>query len=211
MARTVLTITSDLFDEPNQEASIRENLPIRTLIAEARREFSLPEGNYTLTVKSTGKLLNPEKTLEQSNVQTGAVIILNRERRAPIREVSIVDNISRRIITGPHRAFLQEEGTGEVFEIQWQPAIIGRPDANNPASASALAVNLGPFEGSKTVSRHHARIVEQSGQYFLESMTDHNPAYLNEGLVRPGERRILQPEDKIRIGKFTLIFGIKTS
>jgi pSer/pThr/pTyr-binding forkhead associated (FHA) protein len=61
------------------------------------------------------------------------------------------------------------------------------------------------------VSRHHARIVEQSGQYFLESMTDHNPTYLNEGLVRSGERRILQPDDKIRVGKFALIFGIKTS
>lgn len=209
MARTVLTITSDLFDDPNQEASIRENLPIRTLIAECRREFTLPDGNYILMIKSNGKMLDPDKTLEQSGVQTGAVLILNRERRTPVREPSIIEDFSRRMITGPVRAYVREEATGQVFDIQWQPAVIGRPDASNPASASSLAVNLGLFEGSKTVSRHHARIVEQAGQYFIESMSDHNPTYLNDGLVRAGERRILAPDDKIRAGKFTLTFGIK--
>jgi hypothetical protein len=95
MARTVLTITSDLFDDSSQEASIRENLPVRTLIAEARKEFNLPEGNYSLIMKSSGKMLDPEKTLEQSGVQTGAVLILNRERRAPVREMSSVMEDSR--------------------------------------------------------------------------------------------------------------------
>jgi hypothetical protein len=209
MARTVLTISCDLFDDPNQEASIRENLPIRTLVAECRREFTLPDGNYILMIKSNGRMLDPDKTLEQSGVQTGAVLILNRERRAPVREPSIIEDFSRRMITGPVRAYVREEGSGQVFDIQWQPAIIGRPDAANPASASSLAVNLGLFDGSKTVSRHHARIVEQAGQFFIESMSDHNPTYLNDGLVRAGERRILATDDKIRAGKFTLTFGIK--
>jgi FHA domain len=209
MARTILTITSDLFDDTSQEASLRENLPIRTLLAECRKEFSLPDGNYILTVKSTGKMLDPEKTLEQAGVQTGAALILTRERRAPVREQSIIDDFSRRLISGPVRAFVIEDETAQVFELQWQPSVIGRPDASNPASAGMLAVNLGLFEGSKTVSRHHARISEQSGQYFIESMADHNPTYLNDGLVRVGERRLLQPEDKIRVGKFSLTFGIK--
>ncbi len=209
MARTVLTITSDLFDDTSQEASIRENLPIRTLLAEARKEFDLPDGNYTLTIKSNGKLLDPEKTLEQSGVQTGAVLILNRERRAAAPELSsIMEDFSRRMLSGSKRGFLREDESGEVFEIQWQPAIIGRPDANNPASGSMLAVNLGRFDGAKTVSRHHARITEQNGEFFLESMTDHNPTYLNDGMIRAGERRFLQPDDKIRVGKFALTFGV---
>jgi FHA domain len=209
MARTILTITSDLFEDSNQEASIRENLPIRTLLAESRKEFDLPDGNYTLTIKSNGKVLDPDKTLEQSGVQTGAVLILNRERRAAAPEMSsVMENFSRRMISGTNRGFLREDESGQVFEIQWQPAVIGRPDANNPTSGSMLAVNLGAFEGAKTVSRHHARITEQNGQFFLESMTDHNPTYLNDGMIRAGERRFLQPDDKIRIGKFTLTFGI---
>ena len=210
MARTILTITSDMFDVANQEVSIRENLPIRTLLAETRKEFDLPDGNYSLVIKSSGKALDPEKTLEQSGVQTGAALILNRERRAPARELSsVMEDFSRRMISGSSRAFIREEETGQVFEIQWQPAVIGRPDANNPASASMLAVNLGLFDGAKTVSRHHARITEQNSQFFLESMADHNPTYLNEGMVREGERRLLQSDDKIRVGKFSLTFGIK--
>src|SRR5690349_626020 len=146
MARTILTITSDMFDVPTQEVSLRENLPIRTLLAETRKEFDLPDGNYSLAIKSSGKALDPEKTLEQCGVQTGAALILNRERRAPARELSsVMEDFSRRMISGSTKAFIREEETGQVFEIQWQPAVIGRPDANNPASASMLAVNLGLF------------------------------------------------------------------
>ncbi len=103
----------------------------------------------------------------------------------------------------------REEATGQVFEIKWQPAIIGRPDGNNPASANMLAVNLGPLEGSKAVSRHHAGITEQDGQYFVESMSSNNPTYLNDGLIRSGERRFLESGDKIRVGHFVLTFEIQ--
>ena len=112
-------------------------------------------------------------------------------------------------ITGVRQAYLRDEETGVTFDIRWQPAIIGRPDASNPETANTLAVNLGPLEGSKTVSRHHARITEQNGQFFVESMVDHNPTYLNDGLVRVGERRMIDTGDKIRIGKFSLAFNYK--
>jgi len=212
MARIVVTITSDLFDDTEQEASIRENLPLRTLLTETKREFNLPEGNYLFRAKNNGKILDPEKTLEQSGIQTGAVLIFSRERRnvqqsqySAMPEPEAV----RRAITGPKMAFLRDEDTGVTFDLRWQPAIIGRPDASNPESATSLAVNLGPLEGSKTVSRHHARILEQNGQFFLENIVDHNPTYLNDSLIRAGERRMLEVGDKIRVGKFTLIFNFK--
>jgi hypothetical protein len=211
MARIVLTIQSDLFDEPNQEASIRENLPIRTLLTETRKEFALPDGSYNLSIKSSGKTLEPDKTLEQQGVQSGALLLLNRERRVMMREsaASVMDEFSKHFITSLVRCFVTEDESGETFEIQWQPAIIGRPDANNAASAEMLAVNLGPFEGAKTVSRHHARITEQNGQYYVECMAEHNPTYLNDSQVRAGERRFLQGDDKIRVGKFSLTVTLK--
>jgi len=153
MARIVVTISSDLFDDTEQETSIRENLPIRTLLTEAKREFSLPEGNYSFRVKSNGKILDPEKTLEQSGIQTGAVLILSRERRSVQQSQYSAfpeEEMPRRAIAGPKMAFLRDEDTGVTFDIRWQPAIIGRPDASNPESATSLAVNLGPLEGSKT-------------------------------------------------------------
>jgi hypothetical protein len=220
MARTLITIKSDLFDTPEgEEASVRENLPVRTLISEIVKEFELPEGSYTLRQEG-GKPLEADKTLEQTNVRMGAVLVFSRERRVVRRPTEVVAasgvvNLtgaprSRAMITSSNRAFLQDTTTGEEYPISWQPAIIGRPDANNPASADILAVNLGKNAAAQTVSRQHARITEMDGQYFLESMSERNPTYLNDGQVRLGEKRFLASGDKIRVGTITMGFEIKT-
>jgi hypothetical protein len=209
-ARINLTIISDLFDEPNQEASVRENLPVRTLISEARKEFNLPdEGVYAIRIEESGKALDPDKTLEQQGVRAGMILRLARERRAPVREVVVGAGVSRVVLAGPNRPFLREDVTGKVFDIMFQPALIGRPDPTNPQSVELLAVNLGPFEGSKSVSRYHARITEEKGKFFLESLADHNPAHLNGSIVRIGDKRLLMAGDKLTIGKITLSFGLR--
>jgi hypothetical protein len=219
MARTLITIKSDLFDNPEgEEASIRENLPVRTLIAEVCKEFDLPEGSYTLRVDN-GKTLEMDKTLEQSNIRVGAVLVFTRERRSVQRRpadfmasqsVMLSGAPDSRVdISGPNRAFLRENDTGEVFDIAWQPAVIGRPDANNPASAELLAVNLGKHAAAQSVSRQHSRITETNGQYYLEALSERNPTFLNEGQVRTGEKRFLQTGDKIRVGSITLTLGMK--
>jgi hypothetical protein len=40
-------------------------------------------------------------------------------------------------------------------------------------------------------------------------MAEHNPTYLNDSQVRAGERRFLQGDDKIRVGKFSLTVALK--
>jgi len=210
MPRMLVTIESDLFDIPKQDASVRENLPVRTLISEARQEFNLPEDNtYSLRIQSTGKLLDPDKTLEQQGVQTGAVLMLARERRANVREAAVGAVAARQPLTGNTRPLLREDATGKIFEIAFQPAIIGRPDPTSPQSAELLAVNLGPFDNSKSVSRYHARITESHGVYFVESLADHNPAYLNDSIIRMGDKRQIVPGDRLRCGRIVMTFGVR--
>lgn len=62
-----------------------------------------------------------------------------------------------------------------VFPVNWQPALIGRPE---PAAAqnNLLAVNLEMF--SRAVSRQHAEIVEENGRWFIRQLTA-NPVLLN--------------------------------
>src|SRR5262249_3688285 len=108
MPRIILTISSPLFDE-DQEVSIRENLPGRTLMAEILKEYGLGDGNYSLRFRDTNKPVDFDKTLEQSGVQTGAALMFNLERRVQVRPVmAAVDANARRPITGPVRAFLRE-------------------------------------------------------------------------------------------------------
>ncbi|GAB4546938.1 MAG: hypothetical protein OHK0023_07390 [Anaerolineae bacterium] len=212
MTRTVITIISDLFDSAEQEASIRENLQIKTLIEETLKEFNLPEDAlYALRIESSGKVLDPERTLEQQNIKTGERLLFTRERRAPRREAVVAGGASRAILTGPRRSFFREDSTGHIFDIAFQPAIIGRPDHQNPAANELLAVNLEGFEGAKSVSRYHARITEgEEGRMFIESLAEHNPAYLNGTIVRVGEKRVLMAGDKVRVGQISLTYGSRT-
>jgi hypothetical protein len=209
MPRLIVTITSDLFDQSEQEASIRENLPVHTLIEETLKEFNLPEDAlYTLRIESSGKLLDPQKTLEQQGVRMGERLVFSRERRAQRRGVTL-SGTSRVALNTPRRPFFREDSRGQVFNIDFQPAIIGRPDHNNPSSRELLAVNLESYEGAKSVSRYHARLTESDGQFYIESLAEHNPAYLNGSMVRVGEKRLLSSGDKVRVGQITLTFGLR--
>lgn len=210
MERIILTVESELFDEVNQETSIRKNVTIRNLMAEIQREFSLPEGNYLLQVKGAKHSLELDKTLEQLGIQTGAELVFARDRRNAAR-VMALGGSTHTLITSGRQAYLVEEESGKVFEIEWQPAIIGRPDANNPISGQTLAVNLSGFEEARTVSRQHASITERNGVYFIESMAERNPALLNGDTIHIGERRSLHVDDKILIGKIALTFKLHDS
>lgn len=211
MPRTVVTITSDLFDEA-QEASVRENLAVRLLIEETIKEFNLSEeALYSLRQKGSGKSLDPEKPLEQQGITSGAELTFTRDRRAPVRDAVVGGGASRVVLLSQRKPMLIEDVTRRTFEILFQPAIIGRPDHTNPASVEMLAVNLEPFEGAKSVSRYHARLTEEGGNYYLESLAEHNPAYLNGSIVRMGEKRRLEQNDRIRVGQISLTFVLRSS
>jgi hypothetical protein len=203
MDRIILTISSELFDEADQEASVRKNVTVRALIDEIRREFSLLDGNYTLAVRG-GKALDPDKTLEQIGIQTGGELTFDRERRRLSQQIVARGGQYFQAISGRRQAVLREESTGQTFEIEWQPAIIGRPDAANAASGDALAVDLGTLPEARTVSRQHARITEYGGQFFLEGVAERNPTFLNEKQLLPGEKRALASGDTIRVGSIRL-------
>lgn len=203
MDRIILTISSELFDETEQEASVRKNVTVRNLIDEIRREFSLLEGNYTLSLKGRSPL-DPDKTLEQLGIQTGVELTFDRERRRLSQQIVARGGQYFQAIGGKRQAALRDDVSGQVFVLEWQPALIGRPDAGNAASAEALAVNLGGLPEARTVSRQHARITEYGGQFFLEGIAERNPTFLNEQQLLPGEKRALTSGDKIRVGGVTL-------
>jgi pSer/pThr/pTyr-binding forkhead associated (FHA) protein len=91
------------------------------------------------------------------------------------------------------------------FEISWQPAIVGRADHRNPEGNRLLAVDLTGFKNAEYVSRHHACIMEENAEYFLVAIRDRNPTFLNEQELEVGQRVALQPGDRVRVGRTTLI------
>jgi hypothetical protein len=81
--------------------------------------------------------------------------------------------------------YLREQRSGHVYKLHWLPAIIGRPDTSLPYD-DRLAVNLQPLETGMRVSRRHAEVSEEDGQFYIRSISK-NPT----GLV--GDKEVTNP------------------
>jgi hypothetical protein len=82
--------------------------------------------------------------------------------------------------------------------------LLGRRD---PDRAVFPEIDLGA-QGttSASVSRHHARLLVEAGQIFLEDLNSTNSTYLNRQRVQPGQRVPVKNGDEIRLGGLALIY-----
>jgi hypothetical protein len=97
------------------------------------------------------------------------------------------------------KIYLRELASGKVYKLSWLPAIIGRPDKNQPFD-DRLAVNLETFETGLRVSRRQAMITEENGQYFVESMSRNPTSIRNseeQNIPVTSQKQPIQPGDVI--------------
>jgi serine phosphatase RsbU (regulator of sigma subunit) len=64
---------------------------------------------------------------------------------------------------------------------------------------------------SNSVSRQHARILRQNGQYFIEDLNSRNFTYVNNNKVEPPGRIALKENDRIKICDFLYTFHLDIS
>lgn len=57
-----------------------------------------------------------------------------------------------------------------------------------------------------SVSRVHVRITDENGKVYLEDLNSTNGTYKNGLRLQPYEKRVLESEDEIRLGKVVLIY-----
>lgn len=84
--------------------------------------------------------------------------------------------------------------------------LIGRED---PVSGIFPEVDTTRSDGDAAgVSRRHAEIVQQGGQWFLLDLNSTNGSFVNNQRVSPNTRHPLQPGDQIRLGKWVGAFQV---
>jgi hypothetical protein len=206
--RIVLSIQPE-GGEPRR-LNVRRNLPVNVLLDEVRSKLDLGPAQLTLRLRGAKEPLDPARTLAQHGLKDGAELVLVREtgpRSTPARQ--LIDKGQKVPIGEGHLAYLEEERTGEIFALEWQPAIVGRAVELEPSMNRLLALDLTGLQDSEYVSRHHACITESGGQYALEALNPRNPTYLNEEDIGTGKSRVLQPGDRVRVGKTVLIFNLR--
>ncbi|MDX1520667.1 MAG: FHA domain-containing protein, partial [Anaerolineae bacterium] len=80
--------------------------------------------------------------------------------------------------------------------------VIGRSSPKNPVD-----IDLNPFEAGKVgISRRHARIYQQDGDWFIEDLNSTNGTRLNRNKLTPQTSTTLRHEDVIRFGLLKAVF-----
>lgn len=95
---------------------------------------------------------------------------------------------------------------GKEFLITGVETSIGRWDAD---SGIFPDVDLDEDDPEAKISRRHARILHQNGQYLIEDLGSTNGTFVNRGRrLLPGKRHALQHGDEVIVGKTFLKFHV---
>ncbi len=197
-----IDVKIDVFEHTAQRARVRKSLTVTSLIEEILREFDdiaadSPE-KYAVYLKGFDRPLTPGSTLTQLDIQPQDELIFDYVRQT-IRQMLDVSQY----------AILREEQTGKEFDIQWQPAVIGRPSTEVDHNI-ILAVNVQLLPDGKTISRKHAQITVTDGRYYIEPLADQNPVFLNGRELPLNTRREIRHGDKIAFGRNKLTMTLIT-
>ena len=176
-----IDVKIDVFEHTGQRARLRKSLTVTDLIAEILREFDditadSPE-KYAIYLKGFDRPLTQGSTLTQLDIQPQDELVFDYVRQT-----------IRQMLDDRYYATLREDTTGKEFDIQWQPAVIGRPSTDVDHNI-ILAVNVTLLPDGKTISRKHAQITFSEGRYFIEPLADQNPVYLNGKEIPLNSRR----------------------
>ncbi|MEJ5225180.1 MAG: FHA domain-containing protein [Anaerolineales bacterium] len=188
-----IDVKIDVFEHTGQRARLRRSLTVKDLIGEILREFDdipadAPE-KFALYLKGFDRPLAYNSTLTQLDIQPQDELVFEYVRQT-----------FRQMLEPRHYATLREEVTGKEFDIQWQPAIIGRP-SNEVDHNIMLAVNVQLLPNGMTVSRKHAQITFSEGRYFIEPLAEQNPVFLNGKEIPVNSRREIRHGDKLTFGR----------
>lgn len=103
-----------------------------------------------------------------------------------IEETAESNKIVRRLYTNDDKI---------MTEITKNPFVIGKKKEE-----------VDCYINDKSVSRVHARIVEEEGKLYLEDLNATNGTYKNGLRMQPYEKKLLEPYDEIKLGKVTIIY-----
>lgn len=163
----------DVFSLPNQRVQVLPEVTPLQLIAAILAEFREleyvgvePEA-YHLRVRG-GAVLDEQNPLA-AQLDAG-------ERLALVENEPPLPGGTRR---PPGLIYLREVMTGRTYRLGWLPAIIGRASDLLPQN-DRVAVDLSAVPGGLRVSRRHAVITEEAGQYYVQAWSN-NPLSLLRG------------------------------
>ena len=173
---TRLELFIDVFDQPRQRALALPTISRNELVASILQEFrefdflSDNPAQYQLLKADDNSPLSDEKPVGEQQVTKG------QHLRFAEQDLPLPEGTTRPSLP----IYLRDLGSGKVYKLHWLPAIIGRPDPDADATDNAqLAVDLESEQTGLRVSRRHASISEENGQFYVASLSQ-NPTSIQD-------------------------------
>jgi hypothetical protein len=147
----------------------------------------------------------PEEARPSPPGQPQTYALSSRPHTEPIEQQNPGREALSPLVTA--KLFIERGGRiGREFPITGVETNIGRWDAD---SGIFPDVDLDEDDPEAKISRRHARIINHSGQYYIEDLGSTNGTFVNRGRrLLPGKRHMLQNGDEIIVGKTFLKFQI---
>lgn len=188
-----LDVKMDIFEHTGQRARLRRTLTISGLIEEILKEFDdISQDSvekYAIYLKGVDQPLIKRATITDLDLQPQDELVFEYKHH------TILENL-----LPEQYANLIEEKSGKTYNIQWQPAVIGRPTAEAEHNMM-LAVDVQYIPDGMTISRRHAQITYADDHYFIEPLTENNPIFVNGKEIPFETRKEINNQDRLTFGK----------
>ena len=151
------------------------------------------------------RALHTEQRLRETGIELAARKAAH-EPQPPARAVDVPTPVRNTaadsIAMQPPPAAIALRVTAAARTIAVDPArsdfLIGRPD---PVTGAVPDIDLGSFDGNRTLSRRHARLLRDGGQYFVrEDSATTNGTHVNGARLQTGVSVPIKPGDKLYFG-----------
>lgn len=192
-----------------RKLNARADLTVSSLITAIKDHFSL-NGSFELRLQDSETGLPEQSGLVAAGVTPASVL-----KCVPVRMQSttpaLIDSGQRKRFSQKfQRVFFLDQKSMLEYDLTYWPAVIGRRDRSDPARNRLLAVDLEGAEPTPSVSRHHACITEENGQFFIEALQDNNPLYANGKRLEARFKHPLPTGATLQLGAIKLNFNVRS-
>ena len=192
-----------------RKINTRADLTVSGLLNAIKDHFSL-NGNFELRLPDSDDGLPENAGLADAGV-TPAIVLTCVPVRLQSTTPSMIDSGQRKRFSQKfQRVFLLDQRSLLEYDLTYWPAVIGRRDRSDPARNRLLAVDLEGAEPAPSVSRHHACITEENGQFFIETLQDSNPLFANGKRLEPRFKHPLPTGTMLQLGSIKLNFNVRS-
>lgn len=187
---------------PNCGASVQQDATFCGQCGTALKAtpVSVPDPDAEEEVLEIPPLVEPDplvvpEPIASSSSESSAITEVEAEPSTPV-------NVNRLTELQSASASLVHVSTHDRFELSNHLSVlhIGKPNDRIPPD-----IDVSGFAHADVVSRVHAAIRIENGEYYIEDLASSNGTYINHLPLSPGNRHRLKSGDRITLGKNDLV------